>query len=58
MTDDTCKEHSGCMARIQDVEENISMLWGKWDRINNVFIGSLVALILNLAGVVFLILKG
>lgn len=52
-----CREHSGFLARIKDLEGNVSKLWTKWDSMQKMVIGILVALVLNLLGVISLLFK-
>lgn len=51
-----CKEHSGFHARIKDLEGNVEKLWEKWDGMQKLVVGIFVALILNLAGVILLLM--
>ncbi len=58
MTENTlCKQHSGFKARIEDVEDDVTALWRKWDGMQKMVLGMLVTVCLNLLGVVFLLLR-
>ena len=56
--EETCHEHTGCIARIKAVEEDVISLFHKWDRIQGLLIGTLVSGILCLIGVIAVFLKG
>lgn len=55
--DNFCKQHSGFEARIEDVEDDVSTLWKKWDGMQKMVMGIFITLSLNLICIVFLILR-
>ena len=57
MMDEFCHEHSGTCVKLEKLEENVSKLWGKWDSIQTLLIGTLISAVLSLVGVVILLLK-
>jgi len=57
MNNDLCKEHSGFLARIKKLEDNVGQLWHKWDGMQKLVIGIFGALIINLICVIFLLLR-
>ena len=53
-----CDErHDGIDRRLGEVKGEVSQLWVKWDEMNSKLIGALVALVLQLAGIIFLIIR-
>lgn len=52
-----CREHSGVEKTLNDHDRNIIDLWHKWDSMNNKLISGLVALVLQLIGTLFLIIR-
>lgn len=57
MGNEICKEHSGFLARIKDLEDNVSKLWAKWDNMQKMVVGIFVMLSMTLISVVFLLLR-
>ena len=53
-----CKEHSGFLARIKSLEENVSELWAKWNGMQKMLIGTLVSALLSFVGVIILLMRG
>ena len=51
-----CKAHSGFDARLKTTEDNVSQLWKKWDSMQKLLIGSLVAGMFNLTGIIIILL--
>ena len=51
-----CKAHSGLNARLDTAEDNVSRLWKKWDSMQKLLIGSLLAGMFNLAGIIVILL--
>jgi len=45
-----CKLHSGFEAKIESLEDNVSKLWQKWDKI-------MLLLVVNLVAVVGILIK-
>jgi len=43
-----CKAHSGLEARLKTMEENVSRLWIKWDKMQTIVIGIFLTMSLNL----------
>ena len=52
-----CKEHTGLVARIKTLEDNVGKLWAKWDGMQKMTLGIFIALAMNLIGVIFLLLR-
>jgi len=53
-----CKAHSGFDARLENMEDNVSKLWTKWDKMQSIVIGIFVTMSLNLiAAIVILFFK-
>lgn len=52
MNDEVCKAHSGFKSKIETLEDNVSRLWEKWDSVQKLLIGTTVAIVLNLVGVI------
>lgn len=59
-----CDQHSGVSQRLINIEEDvrdmkldINKLWGKYDNVQKLLIGSLVTVVINLAGIVILLMK-
>ena len=52
-----CKEHSGLVSDISTAQRNITSLWEKWNSMQKIIIAALVALVMNLVGVVVLLAK-
>lgn len=48
-----CKEHSGLLARVKNMESNVTQLWSKWNGMQKVLIATLVGVIANLAILIF-----
>lgn len=49
------KEFYGMLERVKALEGSVTQLWNKWDWGQKMVIGILVALVLNLMGVIYLI---
>lgn len=49
------KDYFGLLERAKTLEDNVSKLWVKWDSMQKMVVGILVGLVLNLAGIIFLI---
>lgn len=52
-----CKKHSGVEKTLEDHDRNIVQLWQKWDGMQKLLIGSAVALVLNLIGIIALLIR-
>lgn len=52
------KEFYGMLQRTKTLEEKVSKLWEKWDWGQKMVVGILVAMLLNLMGVIWLITNG
>lgn len=52
-----CKEHSGFKARIEDLENNVSRLWKKWDGMQKMVLGVFITLSINLICVILLLVR-
>ena len=50
-----CKAHSGFEAKINELENNVSKLWSKWDGMQKMVLGVFVTLSINLIGTVALL---
>lgn len=43
-----CKQHSGVMARVKQLEGDLKNLWRKYDNMQKTLIGILIVLVANL----------
>lgn len=51
-----CGDHSGICARVKTLEGQVNILFDKWDSMNTKLTAALVALSLNLVGIVALLI--
>ena len=52
-----CFAHSGICKAIKSLEDDVKNLEGKWEKIQNLLIGTLVSALLSLISVITLLLR-
>ena len=52
-----CKQHSGFLARIDSLEDNVHDLWTKWNGMQKLLIGTLISALLSFTGVAILLIR-
>ena len=53
----SCGAHSGVMARIDNMEKNVTNLWAKWNSLQMWIMGCFGAILLQLIGVIVILLR-
>ena len=56
MERDTCKEHTGVVSRLATCEHLTEKLWGEIKSMQKMTLGIMVALSMNLVGVIFILI--
>jgi len=56
-SNNVCKAHSGLIERMKDCEGKVKALWNKWDKMILIVLGIFITLCMNLAGVIFILIK-
>ena len=56
MDENLCNQHSGIIARIENLEDNVLRLWNKWDSMQKTILGVFVVLSMNLIGVIVILI--